>query len=112
MKKIFSLAIIALVTYSCNKKMSPSKPPVPLVVEVPAVKSNKVTDPVMLESGKNLFVANCGKCHDLPVPAHYNSERWVSLVNWMAPKAKLTESEKAQVLYYVQNNAPNETGKK
>jgi hypothetical protein len=56
-------------------------------------------------SGKMIFEAKCGRCHDLPKPVSYSYHRWSSIMDDMAPKAKLNDSEKTMVLTYVQDNA-------
>ena len=59
----------------------------------------------MLAAGEKTYNASCGRCHDLKAPAAYTTERWVGIMNWMAPKAKLDSMQKVQVLAYVQHNA-------
>ena len=58
-----------------------------------------------LNAGQKVYESSCGKCHDLKKPDTYTQERWVGLVNWMAPKAKVTDEEKAKVLADVRMNA-------
>jgi len=110
MKKLLVLVIIAVTVISCHKKMTPSAtvvtaPPAPVVVDSAAVNKMNAMNTTMVAAGQQVFVAKCGKCHGLKDPANYTQERWVGLVNWMAPKAKATDEEKSQVLAYVQHNA-------
>jgi len=111
MKKIsVSLLILAAVVFSCSKKT------VPTTTETPAAKtdtvaivtpSTEVTPPTaeMIAAGKMTYEANCGKCHGLHATTEYTASRWVGIVSWMAPKAKLSDDQKKNVLAYVQSNA-------
>lgn len=54
--------------------------------------------------GKTIYESNCGKCHELPIVEKFNDEKWKSLVNWMAPKAKLTPQQADLVYFYVSNS--------
>ncbi len=75
-----------------------SKPVVNLFVETK--KEN-----AMVDEGKVIYTAKCGKCHDLKDPQTYDAPKWVKIVDWMAPKAKLNATEKENVLAYVSFNA-------
>ncbi|MBI2731288.1 MAG: hypothetical protein HYX40_11135 [Sphingobacteriales bacterium] len=59
----------------------------------------------MIAAGKTTYEAKCGRCHALPVVDAYTAEKWGPLVDIMAPKERLTDSEKANVLAYVQAGA-------
>jgi hypothetical protein len=61
------------------------------------------TDPMLY--GKSLYVARCSKCHELPKVGDFTANKWTGIVDWMAPKAKLSTQEKQLVLNYVQANA-------
>jgi hypothetical protein len=61
------------------------------------------TDPMVM--GKSLYVARCSKCHELPKVGDFTANKWTGIVDWMAPKAKLSTQEKQLVLNYVQANA-------
>lgn len=55
--------------------------------------------------GQSTYNAKCGRCHGLKVTSDYTSDRWVSIMQVMAPKANLTDAEKENVLVYVRANA-------
>ena len=55
--------------------------------------------------GQSTYNAKCGSCHGLKVTTDYTSDRWVSIMQVMAPKARLTDVEKENVLVYVRANA-------
>jgi hypothetical protein len=56
--------------------------------------------PQVLE-GKTTYKTKCAKCHDAKDPQSYDAAKWVKVVDWMAPRAKLDANEKANVLAYV-----------
>ena len=55
--------------------------------------------------GQATYNTKCGKCHGLKVTADFTADRWVSIMQVMAPKARLDDTEKANVLAYVKANA-------
>ncbi len=119
MKKICTIAILVATLYSCAKKMTPTAKPTPTevvneltvkktteapviaVVTEPAAKAAEKVEPTTVAYGKEVFKAKCGKCHDLPVAENFTAAKWVKIVDWMAPKAKLDQNEKEKVLAYV-----------
>ena len=114
MKKLTIVLLFAAGVYSCAKKVTPTstakteQPPVeapapPPPPPVAAIAEKPSSD--LIASGQRVFETRCGKCHGLKNPGNYTQVRWVDLVNVMAPKARITDEEKAQVLAYVQHNA-------
>jgi mono/diheme cytochrome c family protein len=55
--------------------------------------------------GQTTYNAKCGRCHGLKVTTDYTADRWISIMQVMAPKAQLTDAEKENVLTYVKTNA-------
>lgn len=124
MKKTILLAAVTLFVISCTKKMAPAKTETPAT---PAAAANPAAQPqpgvnaeapktetpptgdndpsAALTAGKLTFEGKCGRCHGLKNTTDYTADRWVKLVDWMAPKARLTDDEKKNVLAYVQANA-------
>ncbi|MFN8250596.1 MAG: cytochrome c [Ferruginibacter sp.] len=70
--------------------------------KTPATPATNASPEVM---GQSTYNAKCGKCHGLKPTTDYTAERWVSIVQVMAPKARLTDAEKDNVLAYVKANA-------
>ncbi len=91
MKKILFVFAISVLVWSCSHKTTPSKTET-------ITASNAV-------AGKATYVAKCGQCHGLKDPADFTTTQWVPILNNMARKANLDETEKANVLAYVQANA-------
>ncbi|MEQ1554161.1 MAG: cytochrome c [Ferruginibacter sp.] len=70
--------------------------------KLPILDQVTVTKPTELVlAGENIYVARCGKCHSLHNRDEFIASKWVKIVEWMAPKAKLDASEKESVLAYL-----------
>lgn len=54
-----------------------------------------------LAAGKTIFENSCARCHALPDPTAHSAQDWVGIMNWMAPKAKLTEEQHSLVYDYI-----------
>ena len=102
MKKVTAGLMLLVFMAACTKKVTPtvSKTDTPSSSVSPMVNPGDWG-----ASGKMIFEAKCGRCHDLPKPATYTYRRWSSIMDEMAPKAKLNDSEKTMVLTYVLDNA-------
>jgi cytochrome c5 len=114
MKKFLSALIIITAIWSCAKKATPAKSetgtdntntttittPVTTTTETKTVATAEV-----IAAGKTVFDAKCGKCHPLPVTTDHTAAKWGPIMDAMAPKARLTDSEKANALAYVLANA-------
>jgi cytochrome c peroxidase len=53
------------------------------------------------QSGQQLFMENCGRCHDLPQLPDYSAERWERIVPPMAKKSNLDATQEKAVMTYV-----------
>ncbi|RYZ21703.1 MAG: hypothetical protein EOO16_11990 [Chitinophagaceae bacterium] len=111
MKKILFVTMAAATVIACTRKASPTASttsPEPATVSTTpssAPVATKTAATATIEAGHSIYTAKCGRCHGLKEVSNYTAERWVPIMNSMAPKAKLTEEETAQVLAYVQANA-------
>jgi hypothetical protein len=56
-------------------------------------------------NGQTVFTARCGRCHALPDPVKYSERRWESIISSMAPRARLSAQEEADVRVYVKERA-------
>lgn len=97
MKKGSSILIfaLALMVWSCSHKMSPAA----------TTAGNANTTPDAAALGQTTYNAKCGRCHELKTTTDYTADRWVGIMDAMAPKAQLTDAEKGNVLTYVKANA-------
>lgn len=94
MKKLFIMAILATAVFACSRK----------TVATASVPTNDA-HMALAEQGKTVYTAKCGKCHGLKNTANYTAASWETILQKMAPKAKLTEEETTQVHAYVMANA-------
>jgi hypothetical protein len=94
MKKITILIALIVFILSCSHKTAPTTS-----VVIPKPDSPEAI------AGKTVFTAKCGTCHDLKNPGDYTAQEWVPIVKEMGHKAKLDDTEKNNVLAYVQSNA-------
>ena len=67
----------------------------------PMPEANKPKETLQVAAGKETFTAKCGRCHELKPAETYTAAKWVKIIDWMAPKAKLDATEKENVLAYV-----------
>jgi cytochrome c5 len=64
-----------------------------------AIVNIKPTEIVL--AGEQTYKARCGKCHELKEPQIYNAPKWVKVVEWMGPRAKLDATQKDEVIAYL-----------
>ncbi len=79
-----------------------SVPSTPAGTRTP-VEGSTTKSPEML--GQSTFNAKCSKCHGLKVTTDYTADRWISIMQVMAGKAQLDNTEKENVLAYVKANS-------
>ncbi len=61
-------------------------------------------------AGERLYRSKCSACHRASPPASRDAASWAEVLGKMAPKAKLTDDERARILEYVQANAKGAAG--
>lgn len=98
--KILALAALGAALYSCKNTITPQEKPVIAKTNTEMVPTPPPTAE-NVAAGKSLYENNCAKCHNLYDPAKYSPEKWVGILNWMAPKAQLDATQKALVYAYV-----------
>ena len=96
MKKVLVLSVmIVFIAAACHKKAAPTT----------AVPAAAAPDPALVEAGKNVYATKCTKCHAAKVVENYTAEKWVGILASMIPKAKLDDTEAAQVTAFVNAGA-------
>lgn len=108
MKKFFFAAIAITTIWGCARKVTPPQTATEqpaVTTETKSVDTKTTASTEMIAAGKVTYEAKCGRCHALHATDEFTAERWVPLVNAMSLKAKLTDTEKSNVLAYVQSGA-------
>lgn len=54
-----------------------------------------------LQQGRQLFIDNCGRCHNLYNPDSYTPSQWTSILNSMAPRTSLSAAQVELVKKYL-----------
>lgn len=102
MRKLIILSILSIAVFACSRKTSSST----AKTETPAAKiSAEAATAVTMEQKHALYAASCVRCHKLVEPSKFTKEEWVGWLDKMAPKAKITPEQKAQIYDYVAANA-------
>lgn len=105
MRKWFVVLAILQTVFSCQRKSVPvltERKPIEIKRKSTELPANFKADTIL---GKELFMANCQRCHGLPSPEFYSDKRWETIILAMAPKARLTTEQIAHVLSFVRANA-------
>ena len=58
---------------------------------------------------ERLYRSKCSACHRAYPPASRDRAAWAEVLSKMAPRAKLTDAERATVLEYLRSNARGAT---
>jgi cytochrome c5 len=89
-----SAALVLLTFASCSKKL----------YEPTATNVSGDVTLEQLKEGKTLYTTSCNRCHALYMPKNFTREQWTKNLNRMAPKAKITETQKAAIYSYLTHN--------
>jgi mono/diheme cytochrome c family protein len=54
-----------------------------------------------LKGGRKVFVSRCSSCHGLPEPSVKTPDQWASVIDEMAPRARLSSGDRDAVLKYL-----------
>ena len=93
----FLACIVVVVLAACSHK-----------VKTTTTTTETTPDPVLMATiteGKTLYETNCNKCHELINPGKFTETEWTKNLNWMAPKAKITDTQKQTIFAYLSYNA-------
>ncbi|MCB0509075.1 MAG: hypothetical protein R2739_04835 [Chitinophagales bacterium] len=100
MKKILIIALLSIFVYACSHKTKSS-----------VSKSESATEnasSMTMQAHADLYAASCVKCHKLVEPSKFTKEEWVGWLDKMAPKAKITDEQKANIYEYLSAHAKAE----
>jgi mono/diheme cytochrome c family protein len=108
MKKIFTIAIIAISVFACSRKTAP---PSEIIISnqekqsspKETINTNSVNS--KMDPGQVVYTTRCNRCHGLRIVENYTQQQWDNILKIMVPKAGLNESESKQVTAYVMEHA-------
>ncbi len=103
MRSFITMLIIVAGLFGCAQKISappaaPNEVKPPEGVSVAAIK--KMETPQVAE-GKTIYTTKCARCHGPKPVENWTVQEWVPIMERMVPKARLNETEAANVTAYV-----------
>src|SRR5437868_14295730 len=101
MKKIIAaMAMLALIAFACTPKASPA------VTEATIPSETTVrNDAATIDAGHTIFTTKCTRCHNQKPIQKWTYEKLRPVLGAMVKKAKLNNTEIAQVAAYVHAHA-------
>ena len=93
--------VVATLIIACHKKAVPTFTTRSIDITQTVNSGNTIPD---IEAGKATFTARCNRCHDLPEPSKYTSQRWDGILSIMIFRARLTKEEINNVTAYIKSN--------
>ncbi len=99
MKKIWKIAALLVLLYSCavSKELQPTQADVDHFNQ-----SGKASVALPdLQRGLQLYVSNCGGCHNLFLPKQFSEEKWRHELPEMFEEAKVGGEEAALIERYI-----------
>lgn len=91
MKTLIPVFLIAITLWACSPGLNPNN----------TAKVEEAFSKYDDSDGKSVFKEKCAKCHGYRLPETRTAEKWPKTMDRMAPKAKLTDDQKAAVLAFV-----------
>jgi mono/diheme cytochrome c family protein len=93
--KLFTLALILVLSWSCTK--------IPQASLYTPVSSDATANATLeqLQQGRDLYINNCGSCHNLYSPDDFSVNSWKSIMPRMASKTNMNTSQVSLVSKYV-----------
>lgn len=87
-RDIITILFFGIIIYGCSQSLY--IPSAPLAEEQEH-----------LLAGRKLYVDHCSGCHNLHFPKEFTEEQWVSNLDEMQGKAKISDEEKRLILQYL-----------
>jgi len=56
-------------------------------------------------TGRQIFMARCGRCHGLPDPLQYTTKRWETILASMIPRSRINKEQALHLTAFVNTNA-------
>ena len=93
MKKIILTAVVTGTLLACTRKITATRD------SVTDTDHSSVSSSVL--PGRYIYQSKCGTCHGLKNITSYTASQWNEILHAMAPKAKLNEMEKQQLIAFI-----------
>jgi mono/diheme cytochrome c family protein len=101
MRSIFLILLVGIIQ-ACQQRSLPTITTRTAEPERPVSKVSNVTPDAAI--GKTIFTNRCSKCHALPDPVQYSSQRWDGILSVMNLRARLNEEQVVHVTAYIKAN--------
>jgi mono/diheme cytochrome c family protein len=112
MKKLLTVAALAVFVAACSHKNAPttstgSGNTSSTTTTTTTTTTSTSANTALIEAGHAVYTdrTKCARCHGAKDVTAYTPERWTGILKAMVPKAKLSETETEQVTAYVMANA-------
>ncbi|MGB4849565.1 MAG: hypothetical protein WBP41_16700 [Saprospiraceae bacterium] len=87
-RKVTIILFVGLIIYGCSQS---------LYIPSSAIAEQQE----QLLAGRKLYVDHCSGCHNLHFPKEFTTEQWISNLDEMQVKAKISDLEKQLILKYL-----------
>ena len=91
-------AVLTVLVAACSKNLTTNTDSLYTPTSADVTTSATLAD---LQAGRELFINNCGRCHNLYNPDSYSASNWKTIVPGMASRAGLSTAEASQVTKYL-----------
>ena len=103
MRSIIASLLFAVVLFSCSPKTAPTTA---ATTTTTTTTVTTTTPPVRMETaavtaGKSIYVTKCTRCHEAKPMGNWTAQQWVPILDNMARRARLDDTEKSNVQAYV-----------
>ena len=89
------VVLIIIISFSCKKSSTGS-------LYTPSSADATATATLEeLQQGRDLYINNCARCHDLYSPDDYTASQWKNIMPGMAPNTRMNTSQVTLVTKYV-----------
>jgi uncharacterized membrane protein len=109
MKKFLVVLSLTALAFACTPKAVPTSSTQTsddtIIVTKDTVTTIFTANADIIQAGQTIYTTKCVKCHAQKNTADFTKVQWDGILKEMAPKAKLNETETAQVAAYVKANA-------
>jgi len=104
MKRITIICLACILILACSKNNLPNI--FRRDVEPPSSKTELSKDFVAdADRGKSIFENRCDRCHGLHEPIEFKADKWKAILTRMAPRARLSAEQTANVWAYLKEKA-------